>query len=1013
MSNRFTDIFIKRPVLATVVSLLILLFGLRSIFLLQVRQYPKMDDTDISITTVYPGANANTIQGFITTPVQQAISSAEGIDYVTSQSSQGVSSVSLKLRLGFNPQQALTEIMSKVAAIRGQLPRESEDPVISKSSGRGSALMYMSFQSKAMNNEQVNDYLQKVIVPKLETVPGVASAQILGGSNFAMRIWLQPNKLTAYHLAPSDVVQALQANNYQSAAGRIKGKQVYYDVTAKTDITTAKQFKQLVIKNVGNSVIRLQDVATVVLGPESFDSSVRFDSTSAVFLAIGSTPEANPLTVISKVRKVLPGIELQYPDGFKSQVVYDATEYIRTSIYEVVETIAEATAIVLLIIFLFLGSLRSVIIPFVAIPLSMIGVASLMLLLGYSLNLMTLLAMVLAIGLVVDDAIVVLENIYRHIEEGMEPFDAAIKGAREVAFPVIAMTITLAAVYLPIGFMGGLTGTLFTEFAFTLALSVIISGLVALTLSPMLCSQLITKNVSDGKLVQKIDQVFLTIKNWYEKKLRYAISIKPVILVFAIIVLVSCGWLASTTQSELAPMEDQGFLMAFASAPSYANLAYTEKYTKQMEKVLGGLSAVDHYFVINGMSGLNSALVGIVLKPWDQRDISGSKLKRKIQSQFNQIPGVRAQAIELPSIPGGGGGMPIQFVITTTAGYQQLFNVAQNLENAARKSGMFIFINSDLSFDKPQVQVSVDRDKAALMGVSMQQVGQVLASYMSEGYVSRFGLGGQSYKVIPEATATSRQDPANMKNLYVTSATGEMIPLGSLITIKTNAEPGELNQFQQLRSATLGGVMVPGKTIVDGLNFLKAKADTTLPTGFGYDFGGQSRQVEQEGGALLFVFFFSLVMIYLVLAAQFESFRDPLIVLISVPMSLFGALIFLNVGLSTLNIYSGIGLVTLIGLISKHGIMMVEFANQLQIEQKLNRIEAIIQAASIRLRPVLMTTAATMCGVIPLMLASGAGAVSRFDIGLVIFAGMGIGTCFTLFVVPAMYAYIAETHHEI
>ena len=1013
MNTRFTDIFIKRPVLASVISLLIFLVGLHSVFKLALRQYPKMDNTVITVTTTYAGASASVIKGFITSPLQQSIASAEGIDYMTSTSVQGQSVISAYIRLNFDPQKALTDIMSKVNEVTSQLPKASEKPVIEKTTGSSVSLMYLAFKSKNMNNQQVDDYLSRVVQPKLETLPGVAQAQIMGGQKFAMRIWLNPQKLAALGITVPDVISAIQANNYQTAAGSTRGKYVTYDINVDSDAHDVDTFKNLVVKNENGAVIRLKDVAKVELGPESYDVSVTFDGEDAIFMAISPTPEANPLTVATEIRKEFPKLAAEYPPGFSGRIVYDGSNYIRDAIKEVARTIGEATLIVIIVIFLFLGSLRTVLIPVVTIPLSLIGVCSLLLAMGYSINLMTLLAMVLAIGLVVDDAIVVVENIYRHLEEGMSPFKAAIQGVHEIMMPIIAMTITLAAVYAPIGFMSGVTGSLFREFAFTLAMTVILSGFIALTLSPMMASKVLNQKVMHNRFVVLIDKIFAGLQNFYKRLLTNSLNYRPVTVVFAVIVILSCVFLALTSKTELAPEEDQGFLLTVVNAPSYANLQYVERYTKELNKIYRSFSSIAHYFTINGFPNKSGAFSAAVMKPWEDRKMSQKEANKLLQEKERKIAGVQALAVTLPAIPGSSpSSFPIQFVITTTNDYSQLYTVSEKLLHAAEDSGLFLFAQNDLSFDKPELDVHVDRDKAAALGITMQQIGESLSGLLGGNYVNRFSMSGQDYEVIPQAPQALRFNPQQLNYIYVRDASGNLVSLNNLVKMKLVSAPSQLNQFQQLNSASIGGMVTPGHTSTEALKFLQQKAAQILPAGYGYDYAGQSRQEIQEGNTLVFTFFFSLIIIYLILAAQFESFRDPWIVLISVPMSIAGALIFINIGLSTLNIYSGIGLITLIGLISKHGILMVDFANHLQQERKMSIHDAIIEAAAIRLRPILMTTLSMVFGMIPLLIAVGPGAVSRFDIGLVIAAGMSIGTCFTLFVLPMVYSFIARDHSK-
>jgi multidrug efflux pump len=1001
-----TDIFIKRPVLASVVSLLILLFGINSLTKLSIRQFPKMDNAIITVTTTYPGADANLIAGFITTPLESAVASAEGIDYITSSSVQGVSTITLTLKLNFDPQIAFTDVMSKVQQTLNQLPPESQKPVIVKKSDTSTPLMYISLNSQDMTPQQITDYATRVVKPQIETVDGVATADILGGQKYAMRVFLDPIKMSALHVAPADVFQILAKNNYLTAAGNTKGEYVAINIRAQTNVSSEQEFGQLIVRSNRNSIIRLRDVGKVVLGSESYNSSVTFDGKKAVFFAITPTPSANPLTVISAVRTLFPSIQKQFPPSLKGTIVYDATDYIRASIKEVSETILEAALIVIVVIFLFLGSIRSVLIPIVTIPLSLIGVCTLMLFLGYSINLLTLLAFVLAIGLVVDDAIVVLENIHRHIEEGETPFNAALIGAREIATPIVAMTITLAAVYAPIGFMEGLTGALFKEFAFTLACSVIISGIIALTLSPMMCSKILTAENTSTRFVKQLDVFFNRLKTRYQTILHTLLDTRAIMLVLSAVVLLMLPYLYLHTNAETAPEEDQGFFFVLSNPPQYATLNYIEAYTHSFNDIYPSFPETEHYFTING-SPTNS---GMVLKPWDKRSRTQFKMKKPLQEKINTVAGLKSFAVIPPALPGGGGGTPIQFVIKTTSDFQSLQDVSNRLMERARQSGLFIYLDNSLKFTQPEVEFQINRSKASDLGLDMQEIGKSLSSSLSGGYVNFFELQGRSYQVIPQLDRRFRLNPEQLGQIYLRTSNGSMVPLSTIATPVEKTKPNALSHFQQLNSATIQGVMMPGTTLGEGLVFLQNAANETLPKGFAYDYGGQSRQFMQEGNALIFAFFFAVIIIFLVLSAQYESFRDPLIILISVPMSICGALIPLNLGAASINIYTQVGLITLIGLIAKHGILIVDFANDLQRTKKLSRRAAVEEAAGIRLRPILMTTAAMVFGVLPLLIASGAGAVSRFDIGLVIASGLLIGTCFTLFVVPTMYTYLATDH---
>ncbi|BCZ96494.1 TPA: efflux RND transporter permease subunit [Legionella pneumophila] len=1005
---KFTDLFIKRPVLSIVVSMLIFLFGINSIYKMQIRQYPKMENTVITIMTGYPGADAELIAGFITTPLESAVASAEGIDYMTSSSQQGLSTITLNIKLNFDPQIAFTDVMSKVQQTLNQLPKESQQPVILKKSDSSTALMYISLDSKDMTPQQITDYATRVVQPQLQTVDGVAKADILGGQTYSMRIFMNPIKMAALNVTPADVSAVLASNNFLTAAGSTKSEYVAINVTAKTDLNNVEEFERLIVKSDKGSIIRLRDIAKVELGSQNYDSSVTFNSKKAVFISITPTPTANPLTVINDARKLFPSIVREFPPSLTGTIVYDATAFIRASIHEVMETIIEAAVIVIIVIFLFLGSIRSVLIPVVTIPLSLVGVCTLMLILGYSINLLTLLAFVLAIGLVVDDAIVVVENVHRHLEEGKTPFESAIIGAREIATPVIAMTITLAAVYAPIGFMSGLTGALFKEFAFTLASAVIISGVIALTLSPMMCSKILSEEATSGKFAIFLDEFFNKLKRVYQNALHSLLDTREMMLLLAGVVILMLPYLYSNTAAETAPDEDQGFFFVMATAPQYATLDYIEAYTKPFDAIYKSFPETENYFTVN----MSQPISGMVLKPWDQRKKSQFALKQPLQNKLSKIAGLNAFAIVPPPLPGGGGGPAVQFVVKTTNDFQSLMDVSNKLTEKARNSGLFIYIDNSLKFNQPQVEFSINRAKASEMGLDMRALGSSLTSALSGNYINYFNLEGRSYQVIPQLARKFRLTIEQLGQIYVKTLNGTMVPLSTVITPTEKTQPNAATHFQQLNSATIQAVMMPGKTLGQGLEFLQKAAQEVLPKGFTYDYGGESRQFMQEGSALIFAFLFAIVVIFLVLAAQYESFRDPLIVLISVPMSICGALIPLNLGVATINIYTQVGLITLIGLISKHGILIVDFANHLQREKNLDKRAAVEESAGIRLRPILMTTAAMVFGVIPLLIASGAGAASRFDIGLVISTGLLIGTCFTLFVVPTLYTYLAEDHRH-
>jgi multidrug efflux pump len=1001
----FTDPFIRRPVLASVVSLLIVLLGFQAFSKLSIREYPHMENALITVSTAYPGANAETIQGYITQPLQQSLASAEGIDYMTSTSSQNVSLISIYARIGSDSDRLFTELLAKANEVKNKLPQDAEDPVLSKEAADASALMYISFYSDQLSNPQITDYLSRVIQPKLATLPGMASAEILGNQVFAMRLWLDPVRLAGFGLTASDVTDAVRHYNFLSAAGEVKGEYVVTSINASTELKSAEAFAAIPLKTSGDRRVLLGDVARVEMGSENYNVHTSFDGTPSIYIGIKGTPTANPLDVIKEVRKLLPELEHQLPPNLKVSVAYDATLFIQASIREVVKTLIEAVLIVIVVVFLFLGALRSVLIPVVTIPLSMIGVMFFMQMMGYSINLLTLLAMVLAIGLVVDDAIVVVENIHRHIEDGKTPLDAAIEGAREIAMPVVSMTITLAAVYAPIGFLEGLTGALFKEFALTLAGAVVISGIVALTLSPMMCALLLRHDPNPSGLAHKLDQLFAALKSRYQLMLHGTLNTRPVVLVFTLIVLCLIPVFLKFTKSELAPNEDQGIIFMLATAPQTANLEYVNAYTADFIKMFKEFPEYYSSFQINGFNGVQSGVGGFLLKPWNERSRTQMEILPQVQAKLASVPGLQVFGFNLPALPGTGEGLPFQFVINTPNDYASLLQVAERVKKRAMESGKFAFVDIDLAFDKPEVVVDIDRAKAAQMGVSMQDLGSTLATLLGEAEINRFTIEGRSYKVIAQVERPYRDNPQWLNNYYVRNNQGELLPLSTLIKVSDRAKPRELNQFQQLNSAIISGF--PTVSMGEAIDTVKQITNEEAPPGFAYDYAGAARQYVQEGGALWVTFGLALAIIFLVLAAQFESYRDALVILLTVPLSICGALIPLFLGLSSMNIYTQVGLVTLIGLISKHGILIVEFANQLRRDKGLSIREAIEEAAAIRLRPVLMTTAAMVFGMVPLILATGAGAVSRFDIGTVIATGMSIGTLFTLFVLPCVYTLLA------
>ncbi|ADZ71914.1 efflux RND transporter permease subunit [Polymorphum gilvum] len=1002
----FSEIFIRRPVLSTVVSLLILLLGAQGVMNMSVRQYPKIDETVITVSTIFVGASSDLVQGFITTPIAKAVASAEGVDYVTSKSSLGLSTVSVHMRLNTDPDKALTEVISKVQQVRGQLPTEAEDPVIQKGTGQSFAIMYLSVLSDHMSPQQITEFVSRVIQPQLAIVDGVADAQILGEQTFAMRIWIDPVRLASRSVTAAEVLAAIQSANFLSAPGKTENEYVAYQIETRTTLQSPEAFGALPVRSSGAEVVRLHDVARVELGSESTDTRVSFGGRQGVFLGIMPTPSANPLDTAAGVRAELPRLQANLPQGMDMQVVYDSTKFISASIEEVFKTIAEAVVIVILVILLFLGSFRAVLIPIVTIPLSLIGVCFFLWSLDYSLNTLTLLAMVLAIGLVVDDAIVVVENIHRHLEEGLKPMQAAIVGMREIFGPVIAMTITLGAVYAPIGFAQGLTGALFREFAFTLAGAVFISGFVAITLSPMMSARLLSAHASRFQVF--VDRTFTGLANWYGRRLDSSLDYKPVTLLIVVALLATTGFLFLKTSSELAPEEDQGGLFAMVTAPQYATSDYTQLYTDQFYEMTDDVPGVEARFQIVGTGSTNSAFAIWALKPWGEREQSQKQIQQMIQSRIEKSAGVQAFVFSPPSLPGAGGGLPIQFVLQTTGSAEQVYEVAERVRQKAMASGRFIIVQNSMSFDKPRATVLIDRDRAAALGVPISTIGQTLNILVGNASVSKFDREGRAYDIIPQVEQEYRMNPELLGSLYVRAAGGQMVPLSAVVRISTDATAVAVEQFNQLNAATLSALPLPTVTTGDGLATLQQIAAEEMQEGFFEDYAGQSRLEVKEGNTIVIAFALAIVVIYLVLAAQFESFRDPFIIMMTVPLSIFGAIVPLNLGLGTLNIYTQVGLITLVGLITKHGILMVEFANmQRELHGKSKRA-AIVEAARERLRPILMTTGAMVLGVLPLVMAEGAGASARYSIGLVISTGLSVGTIFTLFVVPMFYMYVGH-----
>lgn len=1021
--SAFTDIFIRRPVLAIVVNLVIIIMGFQAYNSLSVRQYPRNENAVITVTTAYIGANADLVRGFITTPIERAVAAADGIDYIESNSVQGLSTVKIHLKLNHDGNRALAEISTKVDQVRGDMPPEAEVSVLNiETADSQVAGAYLRFNSSILQENEVTDYLNRVVQPRLTAVPGVQRAEVLGARTYAMRIWLKPDRLAAFNISPAEIRRALAENNYLSAVGQTKGSLISVNLTANTDMRSAGEFKRLVLRQSGGAIVRLEDVADVVLGAETYDVDVRFSGEPAVFMGVWVLPNANTLDVIRGIRDEMEALQKDLPVGMEAGFAYDSTEYIEDAIAEVYHTLIETLLIVVVVIFLFLGSVRSVIVPIIAIPISLIGAVFLMQIFGFSINLLTLLAIVLSVGIVVDDAIVVVENVERHLGLGKRPLQAALEATRELVGPIISMTITLAVVYAPIGLSGGLTGAFFKEFAFTLAGAVTISGVVALTLSPMLSSKLLRPDESERGFAGKVSHVFDRVRRRYASMLDVSLASRPFIYVGWVLLAVLAVLMFNFSPKELAPSEDQGFIMGIVETPANGTIDNTVHYTKQ---VFDAFASVPEFAYSFQVTQPTMGFSGMILKPWSERDRTVPQVVQELQGKVAGIPGVRTMILNPSALPSGGQ-FPVEFVIASTAEVNEILEFANQLQQKAAESGMFAFPPIiDVKLDQPQAEVKIDREKVAALGLNLQQVGFDMSSAIGGNYVNRFNIDGRSYKVIPQVKRVERLNPDQLKDIYVTGPNGNLVSLSTVIDIQNTVQPRSLNRFQQLNSVKVSGVTI--RSLDEALTFLEDEAAKILPSGYVIDYTGESRQLRKEGGNEQFLATLGLatILIFLVLAAQFNSFRDPFIILLgSVPLALFGALVFTFLKMpnpnmaywtdswtTTFNIYTQVGLVTLVGLIAKNGILIVEFANGLQREGK-SKLEAVREAALTRFRPILMTSAATVFGHFPLVLVTGAGAAARNSIGLVLVGGMAIGTIFTLFVVPALYMLIAKEHHE-
>jgi multidrug efflux pump len=1001
------ELSIKRPVFATVLSLVLVLVGLVSYERLSVREYPAIDPPVVTVQTTYPGASAAIVETQVTQVLEDSLSGIEGIDFITSISRQESSQITVRFKLDRNPDYAAADVRDRVGRVRGHLPEEIDEPIIQKVEADAQPVFFVAFFSDRYSALEITDYADRYVKDQLTTLPGVAEVRLYGDRQYSMRIWLDPERLAAFELTPQDIEVALRRQNVEVPSGRIESLQREFTVLAETDLRTPAQFNDLIIKDANGYLVRLADVGHAELGALDERRIVRFNGKPAVALGVIKQATANPLEVSQEIQKILPSITASLPDGMQVKVANDKSVFIAESIKNVYATIGEAILLVIVIIFLFLRSVRATLIPLVTIPVSLIGAFALMYALGFSINTLTLLALVLAIGLVVDDAIVMLENIYRHVEAGMQPVKAALLGSREISFAVVAMTITLAAVYAPIGFMSGITGRLFTEFAWTLAGAVIVSGFVALTLSPMMCSKLLRHQEQHNILYRASERILQGVIAGYRGLLKLALAVRPIVLLIGLGVAGASYILFGLLKSELAPIEDQGNIYVMFRAPEGATIDYTDFYSKQLEQIFLKVPEADRIFVVAGNPTVSQGTSVVRLKPWSERTRTQKEIAKAIAPSMAAVPGVVAFPSNPPSLGQSLKDKPINFVIQTSGSYDDLQKMVDAMMDKVRDYPGLVDVDSDLKLNSPQLDISVDRDKAAATSVEIDTLGRTLETMLGGRQVTRFKQNGEQYDVVVKIADIDRRNPDDMRRIYVRGRDNAMIPLSNLISIKETVAPKELNHFNQLRAATITAQLAPGYTLSDGLSFLNKTAQEVLPQTAHIEYSGQSREFREASASIYLTFLLALAFIYLVLAAQFESFTDPFIIMLTVPLSITGALLALWWSGGTLNIYSQVGLVTLIGLITKHGILIVEFSNQLRAKGQPMR-EAVIEAAALRLRPILMTTGAMVLGAVPLALATGAGAESRQDIGWVIVGGLLVGTLFTLFVIPVVYTYLSR-----
>jgi multidrug efflux pump len=1004
---QIAEVSIRRPVLASVMSLLLVLIGLVSFERLAVREYPRIDEPVVTVTTRLGGASSEVIESTVTKPLEDSISGIEGVDIVTSISRAETSLITVRFGLDRDPDAAAAEVRDKVARVRGRLPAAANEPVIAKVEADATPTIWLAFQSQTLGALEITELANRIVRPRLQTVAGVAEVRLFGDRVPAMRIWLDAQALASFGLTVQDVEDALRRQNLELPAGRIESVQREFTVTARTDLASAAQFGEVVLRSSPGSSVRLRDVARIEPSAASQRSSTRLNGVTAVSAGVIRNATANPLEVAAGVRAMIPELERELPASVEVVLANDLSVFIERSIAAVYTTIAEAVVLVALVVFVFLRTLRASVIPLITIPVSLIGAFAIMLLAGFTINTLTLLALVLAIGMVVDDAIVVLENIHRHIEAGLAPFQAAIKGSREIGFAIVAMTLTLAAVYAPLAFTPGRTGWLFAEFALTLAGAVIVSGFVALTLSPMMCSKLLRHEPRPGAFDRGMRKAFDAMTRGYGHALRFALGQRWLVLLVMAAAAAGSGWLFATAKSELSPMEDRGVVLAIVNAPDGATLDYTARYLQQIERIAAGVPEFDRVFAIAGNPQVAQGFVVMRSTDWAERERTTQQMARQIQPQFAQLPGVQAFPVTPPSLGQGFRARPLEFVVMTNDSYAELARVAQQMLAEVAKNPGIIQPDIDLRMNKPELVIDVDRERAADLGVGIDAVARTLETMLGGRTVTRFKRGADQYDVIVQTAAAGRATPRDIERLYVRGRNGTMVPLSALVSVRETVSPRELNHFNQLRSVTITANLAPGYALGEALRFMDETAARILPAGYQTAVNGVSREYRAASGALGVAFVLALVFIYLVLAAQFESFVDPFVIMLSVPLSIVGALAALHLSGGTLNVYSQIGLITLIGLITKHGILIVEFANQLRRDGR-SLHAAAVEASTLRLRPILMTAAAMVLGALPLALASGAGAESRQQIGWVIVGGMTVGTLLTIFVVPTVYTLLAR-----